>query len=55
MKLGYRLLLRQSSKDAKKFSPSGEPEARIGGVIKGLRYPSTAAPLNALPMKASNS
>jgi hypothetical protein len=40
---------------AKKFSPSGAPEAPIGGGIVALRYPRTAAPLNALPMKASNS
>jgi hypothetical protein len=52
---GYHLLPRHDSKAAKTFSPSGEPEAPIGGVIKALRYPSTAAPSNAWPMKASNS
>jgi hypothetical protein len=32
----------------------GEPEASIGGVIEGSRT-APAGPLNALPMKASNS
>jgi hypothetical protein len=44
-----------SQKLPKSFHPAGELEAPIGGVIKPLRYASTAAPLNALPMKTSNS
>ena len=35
--------------------PAGEPEASICCVIKGLQYRNMAAPLNALPMKASDS
>jgi hypothetical protein len=46
------LRLHKGDKAAKKFSPFG----RVGGwMIKGWQQPSTAAPLNALPMKTSNS
>jgi len=39
----------------KTFHPTGESEAPICCVIRGLRYMSTAAPLNALQMDTSNS
>jgi len=38
------------TKKAKNIHPSGEPHSPICGVIRGLRYQSTAAPQNALQM-----